>query len=134
MFKFLRKIPQASPFKEYVGGALNEYNPGIEVQTDEEIKAWIKKCLGSTFHPAGTCAMMPKDKEGVVSPELKVYGTKNLRVVDLSIVPLHFASHSQATVYVIAEQGMFIFSSWLFTRSKDIYSLGADMIKGVHVV
>jgi hypothetical protein len=26
----------------------------------------------------------------------QVYGTKNLRVVDLSIVPLHFGSHSQS--------------------------------------
>lgn len=114
MFKFLRKIPQTSPLKEYLGGA-KEYNPGVEVSTDEEIKTWIKKCLGSTFHPAGTCAMLPREKEGVVDPELKVYGTKNLRVIDLSIAPLHFASHSQATVYVIAEQG-------------------ADIIKGVKVV
>ena len=39
--------------------------------------------------------MLPREKGGVVDPQLKVYGTKNVRVVDLSIVPLHFASHSQ---------------------------------------
>jgi hypothetical protein len=72
---------------------------------------------------AGSCSMLPRDKQGVVSPELIVYGTKNLRVVDLSIVPLQFAAHPQgayfinsymftiwwriylATVYVIAEKG-----------------------------
>ncbi|KAF8905300.1 alcohol oxidase [Mucidula mucida] len=113
MFKFLRRIPQTSPLKELLG-VPNEYNPGVEVETDEQIKAWIKKCVGSTFHSAGTCAMLPRDQEGVVSPELKVYGTKNVRVVDLSIAPLHFASHSQATVYAIAEQG-------------------ADLIKGIAV-
>ena len=69
--------------------------------------------------------MLPRDKGGVVDPKLKVYGTKNLRVVDLSIVPLLVAAHTQglyctvqhgeqllmhftALVYGIAEQGMFI--------------------------
>ena len=49
--------------------------------------------------------MLPREKNGVVDPTLKVYGTSNLRVVDLSVVPLHFASHPQATVYAIAEKG-----------------------------
>lgn len=58
--------------------------------------------------------MLPRDKGGVVNPTLKVsimihrggihasridwmqvHGTTNLRVVDLSIVPLHFVGHAQ---------------------------------------
>lgn len=56
--------------------------------------------------------MMPRDKGGVVDHTLKVswlclhhydyqhyvsqvYGTNNIRVVDLSVVPLHFAGHTQ---------------------------------------
>jgi choline dehydrogenase-like flavoprotein len=35
----------------------------------------------------------------------QVYGTSNLRVVDLSIVPLHFSAHTVASVYAFAEQG-----------------------------
>ena len=50
--------------------------------------------------------MLPREKHGVVDSNLKVYGTSNLRVADLSIVPLHFASHPQATVYAIAEKGV----------------------------
>jgi choline dehydrogenase-like flavoprotein len=46
-----------------------------------------------TTDTAGAASMLPKDKGGVVDPTLKVYGTTNLRVVDLSVVPLHFASH-----------------------------------------
>ena len=40
--------------------------------------------------------MLPKDKQGVVDPSLKVYGTTNLRIADLSIYPLHVASHTQS--------------------------------------
>jgi choline dehydrogenase-like flavoprotein len=82
-----------------------EINPGPDIQTDEELSLWIKKNIASTFHGAGSCAMMPRDKGGVVDPELKVYGTRNLRVVDLSIVPLHLNCHTQSIVYGIAEQG-----------------------------
>ena len=66
--------------------------------------------------------MLPREKGGVVDNTLKVYGTENLRVVDLSILPLQVASHLQslcysfkrvscidmlptACVYGIAEQG-----------------------------
>lgn len=58
-----------------------------------------------TADTAGSCSMLPADKGGVVDPTLKVYGANNLRVVDLSVVPLHFGAHPQATVYAIAEQG-----------------------------
>ena len=43
----------------------------------------------------GTASMLPKESNGVVDDKLKVYGTKNIRVVDLSIAPLQFASHVQ---------------------------------------
>lgn len=41
--------------------------------------------------------MLPRDKGGVVNSKLKVYGTKNLRVVDLSILPVHISGHPQGT-------------------------------------
>lgn len=37
--------------------------------------------LGSVYHPVGTCAMLPQKWGGVVSPELIVYGTSNVRVI-----------------------------------------------------
>jgi len=38
---------------------------------------------------------------GVVNGQLKVYRTKNLRVVDASIIPLLVGTHIQALVYAI---------------------------------
>ncbi|KAA1474158.1 alcohol oxidase [Dentipellis sp. KUC8613] len=99
--KHLKRLGKTSPFKELVA---KETNPGPEVQTDEQIAAWVKKYAASTHHTAGSCSMMPRDKGGVVDPRLKVHGTTNIRVVDLSIVPLLFGSHPQATTYAIAER------------------------------
>lgn len=64
----------------------------------------IKTGIKSEYHPSGTCAMSPRKHGGVVNPELLVYGTKNLRVVDASIIPLLPAAHLQAVVYGIAEK------------------------------
>ena len=43
----------------------------------------------------GSTSMLPRDKGGVVDTSLKVYGTRNLRVVDLGIVPLEVGVHTQ---------------------------------------
>jgi len=64
----------------------------------------LKNTATSVHGTAGSCSLLPRDKNGVVDPQLKVYGTDNIRVVDLSVVPLHFAAHPQATVYAIAEK------------------------------
>ncbi|KAH9850810.1 GMC oxidoreductase [Lenzites betulinus] len=115
MVKFARNLRNISPLKEMT---TTELNPGPEVQTDEEIVAWMKENMSTTWHTASSCSMLPKCSGGVVDPELKVYGTKNLRVVDLSVVPLHFAAHPQASVYGIAEKAADIIqgrSSWFRT-------------------
>jgi choline dehydrogenase-like flavoprotein len=49
--------------------------------------------------------MLPRELGGVVSPELKVYGTSNLRVIDVSIMPTVPSAHLQNSVYAIAEKG-----------------------------
>ncbi|KAI9628029.1 hypothetical protein KEM48_011879 [Puccinia striiformis f. sp. tritici PST-130] len=56
------------------------------------------------YHPIGTSSMMPQNQAGVVDPQLKVYGTQNLRVVDASVIPIHIGAHPAMTVYAIAEK------------------------------
>jgi choline dehydrogenase-like flavoprotein len=46
--------------------------------------AYIKQNLQQEPHTVGTNAMLPRNEGGVVSPQLKVYGTSNIRVVDVS--------------------------------------------------
>ncbi|KAI0198956.1 GMC oxidoreductase-domain-containing protein [Astrocystis sublimbata] len=71
----------------------------------------LKGMVHTEFHPSGTAAMMPRDVGGVVDTELRVYGTKNLRVVDASIMPLIPSGHIQAAVYAIAEKAADIIKS-----------------------
>ncbi|KAJ7780128.1 GMC oxidoreductase [Mycena maculata] len=99
--KYIRTMVHTEPFKS---GVVREMDPGPNCVTDKDIREYIKNNYTSTWHTVGSCSMLPRDKNGVVDPTLKVYGTNNLRVVDVSVVPIHIAAHTQATAYMIAEK------------------------------
>jgi choline dehydrogenase len=48
--------------------------------------------------------MMSRELGGVVDPELIVYGTLNVRVVDASVLPAQISGHLTATLYAVAER------------------------------
>jgi choline dehydrogenase len=48
--------------------------------------------------------MMSRQLGGVVDPELRVYGTGNVRVVDASVLPLQISGHLTSTLYAVAER------------------------------
>lgn len=89
-FKLARQISQASPLSAYITA---ESAPGTSVTTDDEWNSWIEGAVGTEYHPTGTCAMLPLELGGVVSPSLLVYGTSNVRVADASVYPFEFSSH-----------------------------------------
>lgn len=67
-------------------------------------KEYLRRTTISGWHPIGTCAMKSRDAGGVVNERLTVYGTKNLRVVDASIMPFICRGNTQSTVYAVAER------------------------------
>lgn len=80
------------------------YYPFLADATPETLLPAINSGLRTEFHGSGATSMMPREFGGVVDPDLRVYGTKNLRIVDAGIIPLVPASHLQAVVYAIAEK------------------------------
>ena len=56
------------------------------------------------FHPSSSCAMLPRDKGGVVDANLRVYGLSNVRVADASVPPIAFSAHLMSSTYGLAEQ------------------------------
>lgn len=48
--------------------------------------------------------MMPELLGGCVGSDLTVYGTRQLSIVDASIIPLVPATHLQSTMYAVAEK------------------------------
>lgn len=48
--------------------------------------------------------MMPREIGGVVDTRHVVYGTKNVRIVDASILPYQVCGHLTSTLYALAER------------------------------
>lgn len=48
--------------------------------------------------------MMPREMGGVVDQDLRVYGLKNVRVVDASVFPMVPRGNIQTSVYAVAER------------------------------
>ena len=64
----------------------------------------MRNSFSSEYHPIGTCAMGPREEEGVVDERLKVHGTRRLRVVDASVFPLQVRGNLASLVYAVAER------------------------------
>ncbi|KAF2137790.1 GMC oxidoreductase [Aplosporella prunicola CBS 121167] len=103
--KYIRTILNTAPFNQYVA---EETTPGVKAvpagASDEDWFGWVKENYRSNFHPVGSTAMMPKDMGGVVDAELRVYGTKNVRVVDAGVLPFQVCGHLVSTLYAVAER------------------------------
>ncbi|GCB20568.1 glucose oxidase [Aspergillus awamori] len=103
--QYIRKALGTAPLNSLVG---EEVSPSLDVLPASASSAtwtkWVKENYRTNYHPVGTTSMLPREKGGVVSPELKVYGTKNVRVVDASVLPFQLCGHLTSTLYAVAER------------------------------
>jgi alcohol oxidase len=103
-------------FKEGSKAALSEVgetggkSKDIEYDEDDDkvIEDWIRGNLNTTWHSLGTCAMREKEDLGVVDGDLNVYGTKGLKVADLSMVPENVGANTNNTALVVGEKAAVI--------------------------
>lgn len=93
----IRQITNATALEEITIG--EEAFPGSQVQTDDEIKAWLMKASNTIYHVSCTNAMgKTNDSMAVVNSQARVIGVSALRVVDASIFPFLPPGHPQSLV------------------------------------
>jgi choline dehydrogenase-like flavoprotein len=74
---------------------------GASSESDEDILEFWRNHLSSTWHMTGTAKMGKVGaSDAVVDNHFRVIGVENLRVADMSVVPVLTNNHTQATAYV----------------------------------
>lgn len=98
--KKIRTIFAAKAFSPIYG---QEIRPGNDVQSDQQILAYIRQHATTGYHPVGTCKM-GSDPLAVVDHECRVHQIKGLRVVDASVMPTIVTGNTNAPTMMIAEK------------------------------
>lgn len=97
------QILQSAPFDKYRRKALYP----VDADDPDAVIADIRNRADTQYHAVGTCKMAPEsDPLAVVDSRLKVYGVKNLRVIDGSIMPTLVSGNTNAPIIMIAEKAV----------------------------
>jgi choline dehydrogenase len=100
--RLTREIFAQPAFDRYRG---RELQPGVAVQTDEQIDAFIRDKAESAYHPSCTCRMgNVGERAAVVDSQARVIGVQGLRVVDSSIMPSITTGNLNAPTIMLAEK------------------------------
>ena len=82
-----------------------EWKPGVQFQSDDELAKLAGDIANTIFHPAGTAKMgREDDPDAVVDSRLRVRGIDGLRVVDASVMPEITSGNTNAPTLMIAEK------------------------------
>lgn len=91
----------AAPALDWLGA--EEFTPGPQANSDEELLAFVTRSAETTYHPVGTCKM-GSDPLAVVDDQLRVHGIAGLRVADASIMPTLTSGNTNAPSIMIGEK------------------------------
>jgi len=82
-----------------------EYKPGLEYQSDEELARLAGDIATTIFHPVGTTRMgRSNDPHAVLDSRLRVRGIAGLRVVDSGAMPSITSGNTNAPTLMLAEK------------------------------
>jgi len=95
-----RKIAAAASLKKYI---VDEYVPGQQYQSDQELLEAARRYSQTIYHPTGTCKM-GLDDLAVVDARLRVHGLEKLRIADASIMPEIVSGNTNAPTIMIGEK------------------------------
>lgn len=98
--KFVRVITR--PLKER-GLIAEEELPGEAARSEEQLADFVRHNAWG-HHASCTCAIGPRESNGVLSSDFRVHGTTGLRVVDASVFPKIPGFFIASAIYMIAEK------------------------------
>jgi len=82
-----------------------EFKPGVQYQSDEELARLAGDIASTIFHPVGTTAMgRADDPQAVLDPRLRVRGVQGLRVVDAGAMPTITSGNTNSPTLMMAEK------------------------------
>jgi choline dehydrogenase len=105
--QWARRIFATEPLRARV---LHEDAPGPDLQTESDLRRFVRRTTQPMCHPVGTCRM-GRDADAVVDEQLRVRGIDGLRVVDASIMPTIVSGNTAAATFMIAEKGADLITS-----------------------
>jgi choline dehydrogenase len=82
-----------------------EFKPGVQYQSDEDLARLAGDIATTIFHPVGTTRMgRADDPMAVLDSHLRVRGVAGLRVVDAGAMPLITSGNTNAPTLMMAEK------------------------------
>ena len=106
--KFLKTLENTEAFKKYdirLRGDQLLCGNKHEHFSDSYFQCYVREYVTTIYHPVGTCRMGPEGKNSVVDHRLRVHATRNLRVVDASVMPKMVGANTNAACVMIGEKG-----------------------------
>lgn len=98
----VREIMAQAALKSYEP---EEFKPGIQYQSDEDLAKLAGDIASTIFHPVGTVKMgSTEDNTAVLDPHLRLKGVTGLRVVDASVMPNITSGNTNSPTIMIAEK------------------------------
>jgi choline dehydrogenase-like flavoprotein len=85
------------------GHIAEEELPGENLQSDKELRDYVRHNAWG-HHASCSCAIGPREQNGVLDSQFRVYGAKGLRVVDASVFPRIPGFFIVSAVYMIGEK------------------------------
>jgi choline dehydrogenase-like flavoprotein len=83
-----------------------EYKPGPDLTTDDELLQGARDIGTTIFHPVGTAKMgIDGDPLAVTDSRLRVRGVEGLRVIDASVMPTITSGNTNSPTLMIADKG-----------------------------
>jgi choline dehydrogenase len=98
--RLARELFDTEPLSRFVA---DEYLPGRDRSSDDQLLEFARERGGSIYHPCGTCRM-GEGPDTVVDPRLKVHGVAGLRVADASVMPAVLSGNINAACMMIGEK------------------------------